>query len=91
MCEINESPLFLKLNPLAKTNDVGFLFISFSLLHKKKLKNSILLCFVLGLLNSCEIHVISYACQYFLFQLPISLYESVIDIVDGAVRKYFNL
>lgn len=23
ICEINESPLFLKLNPLAKTNDVG--------------------------------------------------------------------
>lgn len=23
MCEINESPLFLKLNPLAKTNDVS--------------------------------------------------------------------
>ncbi|XP_068687242.1 COP9 signalosome complex subunit 6-like [Montipora capricornis] len=42
MCEINESPLFLKLNPLAKTND-----------------------------------------------LPISLYESVIDIVDGATRMLF--
>ena len=24
MCEINESPLFLKLNPLAKTNDVSY-------------------------------------------------------------------
>ena len=38
MCEINESPLFLKLNPLAKTNDVGFMFISLCLkLYKKNL------------------------------------------------------
>lgn len=42
ICEINESPLFLKLNPLAKTND-----------------------------------------------LPISLFESVIDIVEGATRMLF--
>ncbi|XP_048588542.1 COP9 signalosome complex subunit 6 [Nematostella vectensis] len=42
ICEINESPIFLKLNPLARTND-----------------------------------------------LPISMYESVIDLVNGETRMLF--
>ena len=43
MCEINESPLFLKLNPLAKTNDVGhrtFCVFLFFHIHVIRYKNN---------------------------------------------------
>lgn len=43
MCEINESPLFLKLNPLAKTNDVGhqtLCVFSFFHIHVIRYKNN---------------------------------------------------
>lgn len=49
MCEINESPLFLKLNPLAKTNDVGYVLISFMIEMIYESFENICLCFELDL------------------------------------------
>ena len=61
MCEINESPLFLKLNPLAKTNDVGYSVCFYHLMIKmvfESFENIICLCFKLDLLNSSEIIIV---------------------------------
>jgi hypothetical protein len=64
MCHINESPVLLKLNPVAgKNNEV-----------KLNLKNVYLDRYVHELtLSSFD-------------QLPINMYESVIDVEDGKVR-----
>lgn len=67
VCEIIESPLFLKLNPMTKHTDVS------DTQHTLVSGGIFVVVFVLRC--SCVLFV----------QLPVSVFESVIDIINGEV------
>lgn len=67
VCEIIESPLFLKLNPMTKHTDVSPAAFSVQAGENAVVGRS--------RFNQC----------LFLPQLPVSVYESVIDIINGEV------
>ncbi|KAG1678117.1 COP9 signalosome complex subunit 6 [Nymphon striatum] len=57
ICAINESPLFLKMDPLQRNSDV-IIYVIFTVIYAQ-------------------------------FKLPLTLYESVIDLIDGEATMLF--